>query len=632
MNRRLSFGLVFFSTYMAIAFATSRVGISQVTTMEKESDLIGVLKSDSPPGDKAIACKRLAIYGSAEAAPELAKLLSDDSLASWARIALEAIPGSKVDEALRKASESLQGRLLVGTINSIGVRRDAGAVETMSTRLKDKDADVASAAAVALGRIGNTAATQILRKAIVSAPVNVRSAVAEGCVLCAERSLQEGNATLATAIYDDVRKAEVPMQRIVEATRGAILARKQDGIPLLLENLRSSEKVLFQVALKAARELSGREVDTALAAELALATPDRAALVIQAMADRKETVALPAIVKASGVGPKLVRLSAINALGRVGNATCVLPLLGIASETDVELSEAAMTALAALPDQSINNDILGRLPKAEGKLLLALIAVVGQRRIEATTELVKALKNSDNSVRAAALKSLGATVPADSLSVLISQVAAPGHAEDLEIAQQALKTAAIRMPDREACAAQIVKTLEASSVSTKSALLDILAAVGGTNALQAMNNAAKSTDPELKDVSSRLLGDWMTIDAAPVLLDLAKNGPADKFQVRAMKGYIRIARQFAMNQPERVAMCKNAFEASRQPAEQKMVLEILKRYPDIEMLKIAIKAVQVSELKEDAKQAALAIAEKVTGKSEEVQKLLAEAGLVEVKK
>ena len=632
MNRRLSFGLVFLSTYMAITFATSRVGISQVTTMEKESDLIGVLKSDSPPGDKAIACKRLAIYGSAEAAPELAKLLSDDSLASWARIALEAIPGSKVDEALRKASESLQGRLLVGTINSIGVRRDAGAVETMSTRLKDKDADVASAAAVALGRIGNTAATQILRKAIVSAPVNVRSAVAEGCVLCAERSLQEGNATLATAIYDDVRKAEVPMQRIVEATRGAILARKQDGIPLLLENLRSSEKVLFQVALKAARELSGREVDTALAAELALATPDRAALVIQAMADRKETVALPAIVKASGVGPKLVRLSAINALGRVGNATCVLPLLGIASETDVELSEAAMTALAALPDQSINNDILGRLPKAEGKLLLALIAVVGQRRIEATTELVKALKNSDNSVRAAALKSLGATVPADSLSVLISQVAAPGHAEDLEIAQQALKTAAIRMPDREACAAQIVKTLEASSVSTKSALLDILAAVGGTNALQAMNNAAKSTDPELKDVSSRLLGDWMTIDAAPVLLDLAKNGPADKFQVRAMKGYIRIARQFAMNQPERVAMCKNAFEASRQPAEQKMVLEILKRYPDIEMLKIAIKAVQVSELKEDAKQAALAIAEKVTGKSEEVQKLLAEAGLVEVKK
>ncbi len=95
----------------------------------REKELLAVLRSDTPPADKAIACKQLAIYGSSEAVPDLAKLLSDPQLASWARIALEAIPGPKPDEALRKAAESLQGDLLVGTINSIGVRRDAGAVE-----------------------------------------------------------------------------------------------------------------------------------------------------------------------------------------------------------------------------------------------------------------------------------------------------------------------------------------------------------------------------------------------------------------------------------------------------------------------------------------------------------------------
>ncbi len=598
--------------------------------MEKESDLIGVLKS-GPDADKAIACKRLAIYGSAEAAPELAKLLSDDSLASWARIALEAIPGSKVDETLRKASESLKGRLLIGTINSIGVRRDAGAVETMSTRLKDKDADVASAAAVALGRIGNAAATQILRKAIVSAPANVRSAVAEGCVLCAERSLLTGDATLAASIYEDVRKADVPMQRIVEATRGAILSKKQDGIPLLLETLRSQEKVLFHVALRAAREMSGREIDKALGAELATVAPDRAALVIQAMADRKETVNLAAIVKASEAGLKQVRLSAINALGRVGDATCVSSLLGITSQEDKELADAAIAALADLPDQSISKDILARLSKADGKLLSALIDVVGQRRIEATGELVKSLKNSDSSIRAASLKSLGATVPADGLSVLISQVVSPGHAEDLEAAKQALKTAAVRMPDREACAAQIVKTMDSASLQTKSALLDILGAVGGTKSLEAMKAAAKSDDSQLRDVSSRLLGEWLTVDASPVLLELVKNGPADKYQGRLFKGYLRMAKQFAKSQSERVAMCKNAFDAARQPAEQKLVLELIKTFPDIEMLKIAIKAVQVTELKEDATQAAIAIADKIKGQSEEVQKLLKEAGLAGAK-
>ena len=628
MNKRFSRNGLLLSACLAMTIATSHVGLCQVASMEKESDLIGILKADSKPGDKAMACKRLAIYGTAEAAPELAKLLTDEQLAAWARIALEAIPGAKVDEALLKASETLKGRLLVGTINSIGVRRDAGAVASMTGRLKDKDLEVASAAAVALGRIGNAGATDALRQAIANSQVGVRSALAEGCVLCAERAMGAGDATLAASIYDDIRKADVPKQRVVEATRGAILARKQAGLPLLLESLRSTDKVMFQVALKTAREMAGREVDGALATELTTASPDRAALVIQAMADRKGTVSLPAIVKAATSGPKEVRLSAINALSRVGDSTCVSPLIGVASEADADLTDAALTALAELPDQSISDDVLVQLSKSEGKILSVLIAVVGKRRIEATPQLVKALSNPDGLVRAAALKSLGETVPASSLSVLISQVVAPRYAEDLEAAQLALKTAAVRMPDREVCAAEIVKAMDsAASLSTKSAMLDILAAVGGTNALQAMNMAAKSSDPQLKDVSSRLLGDWMTIDAAPVLLDLAKTGPADKFQVRAMKGYIRIARQFAMKQPERVAMCQNAFEAARQPAEQKMVLEILKRYPDIEMLKIAIKAVQVVELKEDAIQTAQAIAEKIPGKTEEVQKILAAAGI-----
>ena len=610
---------------------TSGIGHSQVTTMEKESDLIGVLKSDSPPGDKAIACKRLAIYGSAEAAPELAKLLSNEQLASWARIALEAIPGTKVDETLRKSTESLQGRLLVGTINSIGVRRDANAVETMSALLKDKDAEVASAAAVALGRIGNAAATKTLRQSMASSPEKVRSAVAEGCVLCAERAMQLGDSTLAASIYDDVRKADVPKQRIVEATRGAILARKNDGIPLLVENLRSKERVLFQIALATAREMSGREVDGVLATELALTSPEKAALVIQAMADRKNTVALPAIVDAAATGPKLVRLSALNALGRVGDATCVASLLGIASESDTELSDAALAALADLPDSTINADILARIPKAEGKVLAALIGALGQRRIEATQELVVALSNSDKTVRVAALKSLGTTVPAANLDVLISQVVLPGFAEDFEAAKKALKTAAIRMPDREACSAQLVQTMSTASLSSKSALLDILGAVGGTKALEAMNVAVKSDEPRLRDAGSRLLGEWMTNDAAPVLLDSLKNGPSDMFQGRLFKGYLRMAKQFAKSPSERVVMCKNAFDVARQPSEQKLVLELIKLFPDVDMLKIAIQATKVAELKEDAIQTAQTIAQKIKGKTEEVQKLLTEAGIAENK-
>jgi HEAT repeat protein len=634
MNQtRILTGALLFATFLLSPFGA--LATANADDAAKEKELIALLRSDAPKADKALACKHLSVYGSSEAVPELAKLLADEQLASWARIALEVIPGPAADEALRKAMNSLNGKLLVGTINSIGVRRDAGSVEPLIARLKDPDGEVASAAAVALGLIGNAEASKALRGSLATAPGKVRSAVAEACILCAERRLAEGKDAEAVQIYDEVRKAEVPKQRVLEATRGAILARKQDGIALLSEQLRSTDRGLFQIGLSTAREVPGSQVDKALAAELDQAAPERAALIIAALADRQdgrppEAVVLTAILKAAESGPKPVRLAAIAALGRIGNASCLTILLGAALESDSELAQAARQALAKVPGQGVEQDLLARLDKAEGKMYAVLIELVGARRLDAMPALFKALDHSDRTVRSAALIAVGETVSARNLSALISRVVTPKYAEDAAVAQQALTAACIRMPDREACAAELAAAFDRAPDPTKVPLLQILAAVGGTKALNTLGTAAKSRDPQLQDASSRLLGEWMTIDAGPVLLDLAKTAPEEKYQVRALRGYIRIARQFVMPEPQRVEMCEKALQAARYPAEQKLVLDVLKRYPSAAMLKLAVKASQIPELKEEARQTALAIAPKA-GKGADVRDLLTQIGLQRVK-
>src|SRR5262245_53178954 len=148
---------------------------------QTEKALIEQLRSGTP-AEKAIACKQLAMYGSKEAVPELAKLLPNEELSSWSRIALEAITDPAADTALIDAAKGLQGKLLVGTINSIGVRRSSAAVDVLVNRLKDDNKDVASASAVALGRIGNEKATSALQKSLASATPDVRSGIAEGCI------------------------------------------------------------------------------------------------------------------------------------------------------------------------------------------------------------------------------------------------------------------------------------------------------------------------------------------------------------------------------------------------------------------------------------------------------------------
>ena len=633
MNIPRSFhGFVFLIALLSLmGSAWAQAADVPAASPEKESELLAVLRSEAPAAEKAIACKNLAIHGSSEAVPDLAKLLPDEQLSSWARIALESIPGSEADAALRAATESLQGRLLVGMINSIGVRRDADSVETLIPRLQDADTEVVAATAIALGRIGNEAATASLRKSLAAAPAETRSSIAEGCVLCAERLHSDGKSADAVAIYDEVRSADVSLQRVIEATRGAILARNQEGIPLLLEQFRSPEKGLFQVALTTAREFPGGTIDKALVTEMTDATPDRAALIIQAMADRPETVILTAVLDAAGKGPKQVRLSAIEALGRVGNVSCLSSLLKIAVDGDADLADGARLTLAEIPGEDVNAQIVALIPRAAGKTCPLLLQLVGQRRINAIPLLLKAVAHADKEVRSAALIALGETVPLKSLSVLISQVVSPKYPDDAPIAQQALKAASIRMADREACATELSTAVDKTpSVPIKGALLQILGAMGGPKALATMGIAAKSKDAQLQDISSRLLGEWMTEDAAPVLLELAKI-PANQYKVRALRGYIRIARQFVLPEEQRAEMCQTAFDAASQTAEKKLVLDVLKRYPSIETFKQAIKAMEVADLKEDATQATLVIAQKLSEKGTDIKDLLAKAGLAKVK-
>ena len=579
---------------------------------EKEQALIRVLQSDAPPAQKAITCKQLAIYGAKDAVPALAALLPDKDLSSWARIALEAIPDPAAGDALREALGKVQGRLLIGVINSLGVRREATAVDGLTERLKDPDAEVASAAAVALGHIGGSGAAGALKQSLDAAPAAVRSAIAQGCILCAGRYMAEGKSADARLLYDLVLMADVPKQRILEAVRGAILARKSEGLPLLVEQLRSADKSFFAMGLTTAREIPGPEATRALVAELGRASADRQGLLILALADRGDAAALPAVLQAAKSGPKKARLVAIRVLARLGNVACVPVLWEAAKESDAEVSEAALAVLADLPGKEVDDELSARLLKAEGADRPILIQLAGRRRIEGTAAaLLKAADDPDARVRSAALTALGATIELGDLPLLIRRVADPQRAEEAKAAQQALRTACIRMADREACAAKLVAAMADAPTAVKCQFLEILGVMGGPTALESLGAAAKTADPQLQDAASRLLGGWMTADAAPVLLDVAKSAADAKYKTRALRGYLRIARQLKLPVPQQLAMCREATAICQRDEEKKLVLEILQRHPSVESLSLALPFLAQADVKQEAASTAVAIAAKM---------------------
>jgi HEAT repeat protein len=623
--------LAFVAAAVLLTTATTVYAVGELPKIPSESILIETLKT-KPAAEKAIACKQLAIVGTKDCVPELAKLLRDEELSSWARIALEAIPDQSADQALVDAAGELKGKLLVGTINSIGAKRIPAGTDVLTKRLKHKNLQVASCAAVALGKIGNEEATKTLRAELKNPASKLRGPVAEGCMLCAERFNKDGKTGEAAAIYDEVRKSEAPKQRKLEATRGYIVAKGSAGIPTLIEQLQSKDKAYFQIGLMTARQLPGRGVTDALTDVLSKLESRRAVGLLNVLADRNDNGLPPIVLQTatSGGDPQL-RIAAINAVGRLGDGSCIPMLLEVAADSDQGIADAAASALTTVPGENVNSVLVSNLSKAEGNALAALIRAVGVRRIEATRELMKSLNNSDPAIRHAALAALGATIKQGDLNVLIGQYVKSKNANDADVAAKALRAACIRMADRESVAAALAAAMPGASTAANVKIMEILATMGGPKALETIGAAAKGSDEKLQDEATKALGRWMTVDAAPVLLDLSNSQSGCKYSDRALRGYIRLARQFAMADNERAAICEKALAAASRDQDRKLVLEALERHPSEDGLKIVAKAAKFPGLEDDVRQASVVIAQKVKGDRSAVRQALAEMGVKPVK-
>ncbi|WP_413432220.1 HEAT repeat domain-containing protein [Crateriforma spongiae] len=618
--------------YFAIRFGflAAVAALTTVPTMapaadgfrQDEQTLIEILVSeDAGKPQKAIACKKLAVFGSPKAAEALAPLLRDPEMVSWARIALEAIPGEEVDQVLIESMADIDGRSLIGVINTLGIRGTRAAVPSLIDALQNQDADVAVAAAVALGAIGGNDARQALQSAFASADdMTVRSGLAEGLILVAENAMTQDQADAAAQIYDSVAAADVPPQRKIEAIRGSILSRGSDGVDRLIEALKSDDRAKQGIALTTVRELSGDGATDALVNAIEKVDASRRALLITGLAERGDNDAQDALIRQSESEDLAVRLAAIEGLQRIGDVTALPALLAAADDENVVVVASALETLSLLPDDQLEDAVISRLKNADGRAKEVLLSVVGARRIAgAKSMVIDTLDAKDASIREAALQAIGQIATMDDLGMLMAR-AFDADNDDAAASLDALRAACVRMPDRDACAEKLDQAAANASTADRITTLELLTAMGGERSLKALADAAQSNDREIQDAATRLLGTWMTVDAAPYLLELASQ-PSHAYRIRALRGHLRIARQFTMNNRDRLQMANDALKVADREEEKRLILDVVRRYPTPAMLNVAVKVGQDAEMKPEAI-AAAAVVLKLVGVTDKTAKAL----------
>jgi len=189
-----------------------------------ETRLLAVLNSGASRSAKDFVCRTLKTIGTAESVPALAALLGDKDLSHMARYALERIPAPQAAAAMRDALPKLSGALKVGAIGSLGVRRDAASVGALAGLLGDRDKAIGCATACALGNIGTPEAAKALSAWANKAPEGVKPAIADACLVCAERLLADGKKPEAIALYKSLSGENQPKHVRLAAKRGLLAA------------------------------------------------------------------------------------------------------------------------------------------------------------------------------------------------------------------------------------------------------------------------------------------------------------------------------------------------------------------------------------------------------------------------
>ena len=202
-----------------------------ISTMDTAA-LIRILSDvNSPEFQKAKACQRIGELGAKEAVPALAALLGNEHLSVYARYGLEPIGDPSADDVLREALSRLKGNQLIGVINSIGKRADTKAGPELARMIYGSDADVARAAAAALGGIGGELSARELQAALAKTSGMTRMAVADASLVCAERLLAEGKRDRALTLYRSLSDADVPKPVRLAAMQGIVRDEKSTGGP-----------------------------------------------------------------------------------------------------------------------------------------------------------------------------------------------------------------------------------------------------------------------------------------------------------------------------------------------------------------------------------------------------------------
>jgi len=532
--------------------------------------------------------RQLEYIGAAESVTALTSLLNgqDVELKECARRALEKNPAPAATEALRTAlKQGGEPAWIIGLLQALGERRDSGAIELIKLHLSSKE--TALAASSALAKIADPQAVAALwgaydegiagaADALVAAGNRLASAGDKVAAKDLFNRLYLAGTTAAGATPQAAKHPVAPVQVRCAALIGLAAADPASARSLIDEALQQQEPALQFAAVAAAEPAHGKTgVTAALVPLLPKLSPSAKVFVLRAL----DASAEAQIIAAAGDPDETVRLAAFEALSRVGGAASVAILVKAAAETASGTQKVAAAALARISGPGADAAVAKAASDGDAKTRVLAINALAQRNDQsASSALLQYAADADPAVSTAACAALGKIGTDKELEGLV-QLVLTRKTPDADSAFQAV---ASRATDKAAAAQKLIALTKTAELQQLASLYEILALVGGKEALTAVSIAAGSDNEQVKDAATRALANWPDFPATTPLLVIASALHVSRVHnVLAVQAVARLVKSSDQERAaNRVKAALAAIKVAKRDEDKKLLLSALASVPD----------------------------------------------------
>jgi HEAT repeat protein len=377
-----------------------------------------------------------------------------------------------------------------------------------------------------------------------------------------------------------------------------------DAVQMIVTLLHDKDKEVRALGLQQVREeAKGPAATRRFVAALPALPPAGQVELLDALADRGDNAARPALLEMQHSAEEQVRAAVLRALGPLGSAADVPLLVSALAAVGEPEKTAAQGSLVRLRGEDVNAAIAAAMKGAKPEIRAELVNVLALRRAtQCLPQILDAGGDTDAGVRSAAVAALGQLAGPAQIPGMLKIVLNAEEGLPREAAEKAVMFVCNRIEDPSRRGGPLLAALAQFGEDDQTALLPTLGRVGGPAALKIVEAAMAAKSPSRQEAGIRALCNWPDASVAAGLLNLAQTaGDADQ-RLLALRALIRVAAlpDRVRSDAERLTLLKKAMAMATRGTERKLVLRRCRAVRTMESLRFVAPYLEQPEYAQEA--------------------------------